>query len=215
MMLRAVAILGLACAIAPGARAQEPPPRLPPFVIDLHGTFARLPAADAELRASRSLNPGELPSRALGGDAALQVFPVRYRGVTFGIGGHVVYSRGRQAAPAERQSPFLRPVTERFVTGGAQLSFNFGTGDGWSYLSGGIGTSVWQIVPDGGEALPADEERLETFNYGGGARWFIKRHLAFSVDVRFHAIDAGTPTPERFGSPRTTLMVVGAGVSLK
>jgi len=32
---------------------------------------------------------------------------------------------------------------------------------------------------------------VRTFNYGGGARWFAKPHLAFHVDVRLHAIDPG------------------------
>ena len=36
-----------------------------------------------------------------------------------------------------------RPVTERFTHLAPELSFNFGTGNGWSYLSGGIGRSTW------------------------------------------------------------------------
>ena len=96
-----------------------------------------------------------------------------------------------------------------------QLSFNFGTGHGWSYLSGGIGRSTWSIVPDGRDPLNADRERLETINYGGGARWFVKPHLAFSVDARFYAIYPGTPDGGRPGGPRTTLLIVGAGISVK
>lgn len=205
----------MSCAIASAARAQEPPPPLPPFVIDLHANFTRLPVADAELLASRGLNPGELPPRALGGDVGLHFYPARYRAVTFGVGGQFSYSRAHQTFPAETPNPFLRPVTERFVTGGAQVSLNFGTGDGWSYLSGGIGRSVWQIIPDGNPPLSADEEQLKTINYGGGARWFMKRRLAFSFDVRFYAINPGAPTDEFFGSPRTRLMVIGAGASVK
>ena len=135
--------------------------------------------------------------------------------MTFGIGGQFSYTRGHIAPPDEIINPFQRPVTERFVTGGAQFSFNFGSGDGWSYLSGGIGRTVWQIMPDGAEPLPQDEEQLKTINYGGGARWFMKKHLAFSFDVRFYAVNPGSPTAEFPGSPRTTLMVIGAGVSLK
>ena len=33
--------------------------------------------------------------------------------------------------------------------------------------------------------------RLKTINYGGGARWFAKAHVAFSFDVRFYAINPG------------------------
>ena len=38
---------------------------------------------------------------------------------------------------------------------------------------------------------PPDDEPLNTINYGGGARWFIKPHVAFSFDVRFYAINPG------------------------
>ena len=212
---RVLAILAIVCAIAPAARAQDPPPRLPPFVVDLHGNFARFPVDNEELLASRGLNTGELPPRGFGADAAVHVYPFRYRAVTFGIGGQFSYTRGHIAPPDEIVNPFQRPVTERFVTGGAALSFNFGTGDGWSYLSGGIGGTVWQIMPDGSEPLPQDEERLKTINYGGGARWFMKQHLAFSFDVRFYAVNPGSPSAGFPGSPRKTLTVIGAGISLK
>jgi hypothetical protein len=95
------------------------------------------------------------------------------------------------------------------------LSLNFGTGDGWSYLSVGRGTSQWSIVPEGTDARPADAERLRTFSYGGGARWFSKAHLGFTFDVRFHEIAPGSPQPDGPGSPRTTLLVLSAGISIK
>lgn len=216
MTLRvAAAIVLLSCAIVPAARAQEPPPPLPLIALDLHGSFANLPSDDRELAASRGLIAGELPGRAFGGDLGLHLYPLRVRAVTFGIGGQLTFVRAHHAPPATTATALLRPVTARFVSGGAQVSFNFGSGDGWSYLSGGIGRSVWQIIPDGAEPQASDEEKLKTINYGGGARWFIKRRLAFSVDVRFHAVNPGTPAFGFNGSPRTTLMVVGAGVTLK
>ena len=70
------------------------------------------------------------------------------------------------------------------------------------------------LKPDGANAANADREHLETINYGGGARWFIKAHLAFSFDVRFYAINPGSAYTFS-QSPRTTLLVVGAGVSVK
>jgi hypothetical protein len=106
-------------------------------------------------------------------------------------------------------------VTETFTSFTPQLSLNFGTGHGWSYLSGGIGPARWSIVPDGAEPSPADEEQLRAINYGGGARWFARPRLAFTVDFRFHQIDPGTPVLGRAGSPRLTFIAIGAGVSLK
>ena len=70
---------------------------------------------------------------------------------------------------------------------------------------------------------PPNSDPLKTINYGGGARWFIKPHVAFSFDVRFYAINPGTAgtaliqgvlTPFD-GTPRTALLIIGAGLSLK
>ena len=66
-------------------------------------------------------------------------------------------------------------------------------------------------MPDGQQPLPADEERLTTINYGGGARWFAKPHLAFTFDVRFHGHHPGTPQGGLPGSPRMTMLIIGAG----
>jgi hypothetical protein len=78
-----------------------------------------------------------------------------------------------------------------------------------------VGLSQWSVIVDGQDAGPQDTERLRTINYGGGARWFAKDHLAFTFDVRFHLIAPGAPTSGRPGSPRTTLLVMSAGLSLK
>ena len=42
-----------------------------------------------------------------------------------------------------------------------------------------------------------------------------KPHLAFSFDLRFYAIDPSSPTLVLPAGPRTTLMVFGAGISIK
>jgi hypothetical protein len=213
MTHRLVLALALLLAAWAPAIAQEPPPRLPIVVVDLHGTFVNFPAT-SDLAASRGLTIDQLPGATIGGDLALHIYPLRWRAVTFGIGGRVMGARARQVPPSVNPQILPpAPVTERFFTGAPELSFNFGSGNGWSYISGGIGRSVWQVVPDGGEPQDADEERLQTSNYGGGARWFIKKHLAFSFDVRVYGIKAGT-----FGEPhgpRASLLVIGAGVSVK
>jgi len=145
-------------------------------------------------------------------------YPFRWRAVTFGIGGEFATSHASKTPPAGVAA--LRPSEERYRSLAPQLSFNFGNGHGWSYLSGGIGRSTWAITPEGQEDYPPDSEPLKTINYGGGARWFIRSHLAFSFDVRFYAINPGlsfvtADGTVRPGSPRTTLLVIGAGVSVK
>jgi Outer membrane protein beta-barrel domain len=199
--------------VACPAAAQDPPPRIGPFVVDLHATVPRFPQ-DAQLAASRGMDLLELPGSGLGLQIGVHVYPIRWRAVTFGVGGEFATGRARQTPTAAQTS--LRPATERFTTVAPQLSFNFGTGNGWSYISGGLGPSTWAVVPKGQEGFAADSETLKTINYGGGARWFMKTHLAFSFDVRFYAINPGTPFFAGVaGSPRTTLLVIGAGVSLK
>ena len=193
--------------------AQDPPPKIGPFVVDLHATVPQFPQ-DLQLAQSRGMTLAELPGRGLGVLAGVHIYPLRWRGITFGLGGEFATGRSRQTPTAAQTA--VRPATERLTTITPQLSFNFGTGNGWSYISGGLGRSTWAVVPQGQVGFAADSETLKTISYGGGARWFMKTHLAFSFDVRFYAINPGTPFfAGSLGSPRTTLLVIGAGVSVR
>jgi hypothetical protein len=195
------------------ALAQDPPPRIGPFVVDLHATVPRFPQ-DPQLAESRDMTLAELPGSGLGVLVGVHFYPLRWRAVTFGLGGEFATGRSRQT-PTTAQTT-IRPATERLTTITPQLSFNFGTGNGWSYISGGLGRSTWEVTPQGQEGFAADSEQLKTISYGGGARWFMKTHLAFSFDARFYAINPGTPfVAGALGSPRTTLIVIGAGVSVR
>ena len=210
-------VLLLLCAFVSGARslrAQDPPPRIPWFVVDAHATVPRFPSNDTALADSRDLEASELPGRGWGAQVGLHIYPLRWRVITFGVGGEVAVGRATKT-PNVDTTVALRSAREVFRTIAPQLSFNFGNGNGWSYLSGGLGRSTWAIVPEGQENHPPDSEPLKTINYGGGARWFIKPRLAFSFDVRFYAINPGTPFGVLPGSTRTTLMAIGAGVSVK
>ncbi len=216
--MRAIHIAILAATLGGVGRpavAQDTPPPIPRAVLDLHGVIP-LFGTDPTLAASRGVNPSELPGVGLGVDLAAHVYPFRWRAVVVGLGGRFLTSRGHRTPDEVQGLPSgLRPVTERFTNLGPQLSLNFGHGDGWSYLSAGVSASRRSIVPDGSDSLPPDDQRLRTVDYGGGARWFIKPHLAFSFDVRFYAMDSSTPAPGLPGGPRTRLLVVGAGVSVK
>src|SRR5262245_51605528 len=154
--------LSILCAVRP-ALAQEPPPRIGPFVVDLHATVPSFPQAEP-LAASRQLALAELPGRGFGAQLAAQVYVFRWRAVTFGFGGELAGGRARNTPPpppASSTAVPLRPVDETFQSIGSQLSFNFGTGDGWSYISGGIGKSTWSVIPAGGSAVPSDVAHLK------------------------------------------------------
>ena len=217
---RSSLILFLVLSTAAAARAQDPPPKIGPFVVDLHATVPKYPSSPT-LAASHDVVVAELPGRGLGIQVGGQLYFFRWRAVTFGIGGEYAASRGRKPPPdapggsTATDATTLRETEETFSSKGTSLSFNFGTGHGWSYISGGIGQSTWSVIPVGRAAFPSDQERLKTINYGGGARWFAKAHLAFSFDVRFYAINPGPAFLDFPGSPRTTMLVIGAGVSLK
>jgi hypothetical protein len=213
MRLTVVVVLVLAVFRSSSARAQDPPPRIGPFVVDLHASVPRFPGDDSQLALSRGLSPAQLPGSGLGIQAGAHVYLLRVKAITFGLGAEFATGRASQMPDA---SSGLAPTEERFTTFSPQLSLNFGNGHGWSYLSGGLGTSTWAIVAEGQPKGPADLERLKTLNYGGGARWFAKSHLAFSLDVRIYVLSPGTPYfPPALGSPRTNLLVIGAGISVK
>ncbi|HEY2906536.1 MAG TPA: hypothetical protein VGJ29_11605 [Vicinamibacterales bacterium] len=205
----------LVAAVTASASAQEPVPAVGPFVVDLHGIFTNLPDSQ-QLADSRGLVLSELPGSAFGGAVGLHLYVLKWKQLTIGIGGEVVGFRAHNVPPSNAATASeLRPVTEKFLSASPQLSFNFGGRNGWSYISAGIGLSQWSIVPDGAQPQGADVERLRADNYGGGGRWFMKKHLAFSFDVRLYSIRAGTPALGLAGSPRSTLTVIGAGVSVK
>jgi hypothetical protein len=211
LVVLSVAFWLTSVAVSP-ARAQDPLPAIPLFVVDVHGVLPKFPQ-DEQLAASRGLQLGDLPGSGAGLDLGVHLYFFRWRAITFGIGGEALTSRSKLVPPPTAQ--FGRVVTERFRALNSQLSFNFGTGHGWSYISGGIGRSIWSVVAEEETPLFVDEEPVKTVNYGGGARWFARPHLAFSFDIRYHAVNPGTASSGYPPSPRKAFVVIGAGVSVK
>ncbi len=204
--------------LARPASAQDPPPPIPWVVVDLHGSVARFHNDDQALADSRGLQSlAELPGTGLGLQIGVHFYPLHTRVVTVGLGGELAMARSSQTplpgAAAPDGTP-LRPTEERITSFSPQLSLNFGNGSGWSYLSAGLGQTIWFLAPDDLGEYPPNSDRLKTLNYGGGGRWFIKPHLAFSFDVRFYAISPGFAYIFP-ATPRQTLLIIAAGVSLK
>jgi hypothetical protein len=96
-----------------------------------------------------------------------------------------------------------------------EVSLNFGSGDGWSYLSAGAGWGVMRANLAGGEAVDAETGWGPMLNYGGGARWFLGSRLAFGFDLRAHQFQGRSLFEGRTQLPRTTLMTLTVGVSLR
>jgi hypothetical protein len=214
-LTRLALILFLLAVVPRSAAAQdEPPPPIGPFVIDLHGIMPSFPD-NPQLAYSRGMLPTELPGRALGVYAAAHFYPYKWKAVTFGIGADLTLLRAHQSASVDSNGTVNRAATEQLAHGSAQLSFNFGKGDGWSYISGGYGPGQWSLVPDGDSPTDIDVEIQPIANYGGGARWFIKRHFAFSLDVRIYAIVPKNSLPGYPTPPRTNLFSIGAGITYK
>ena len=140
------------------AHAQDPPPRIGPWVVDVHASIPSFPNDSQELADSRSVNLGSLPGRGWGAQLGAHFYFLHWKALTVGVGGELMVARAT-STPAEG-STGLVPMVERVVTASPQLSFNFGTGHGWSYLSGGIGRSVWALHETGLEPSAADVEPL-------------------------------------------------------
>jgi hypothetical protein len=212
-----ICVLFILLPLSRQAFAQDPPPPIPWVVVDLHGTIPRFPSDNPELALSRNMSLAELPGTGLGAQIGLHLYPLHTRIVTVGLGGELAIGRARQTPLSDAigtDGKPLRGSEERITSLSPQLSLNFGNGSGWSYLSAGLGQTTWLLATDDLGDYPPNSDKLKTFNYGGGARWFIKPHLAFSFDVRFYVISPGFAYIFA-GTPRTTLLIIGAGISLK
>jgi hypothetical protein len=105
-------------------------------------------------------------------------------------------------------------VKTRFAAVSPQLSFNFGASEGWSYISGGLGWSTFDVRLE--QSAPGDSEpRRKTINYGGGARWFTRQHVALSIDLRWYAVSPQLATAGSPALPRMTVMVFSVGAGFK
>jgi hypothetical protein len=215
VVIVAVLILG---SFTSAAFAQDPPKPIPWAVVDLHASIPRFPTDDPDLGASRNMNVVELPGAGLGAQVGLHLYPLHTRVITIGVGGELMMGRARQTPAAGLTLPDgvtpLRAAEERITSFAPELSLNFGNGSGWSYLSAGLGQSIWSLSTDDLGDYPPNHDKLKTFSYGGGARWFIKPHVAFSFDARFYVISPGFAYIFQ-ATPRTTLFIIAAGVSLK
>jgi hypothetical protein len=213
---------------AAGAAAQDPDQDREPigrFAADARGILVTYPDDDA-LSAFLDVTEENLASRGLGVLFGAHVYPIRLgRRIALGVGAELFFSRGSKTVEPEAVEALedAREVTVNARLSGfsPQVSLNFGGREGWSYLSGGIGWTRFSTEVKGGTATPSTpagdtgSARTSTLNYGGGARWYMKEHVAFSLDLRFYVVKPREATTSLPALPRTRLLMLSAGVSFK
>ena len=208
--------------------AADPPG---PYVIDVRGVTSAIPQ-DAGFFPSIP-TATIIPSRGYGIDVGAHLYVMRLGSGRLGIGVNMVRVRGTASpaapssgstpgTPAPATRPDVRAVLTTLVP---QLSYNFGSSEGWSYVSAGLGraqlttgTSAFGETGSDAGGTPARSAVSGTrssINIGGGARWFTRAHLAFSFDVRFHLISSGSAKGATQATPRATLVAASAGISLR
>jgi hypothetical protein len=208
-VLRAAA-WGAATAIliaVPAAGQTTSPPG--PWVLDVRGVTSAVPT-DASFYPT--LTSTVVPSRGFGADVGGHVYLFNVGPARVGLGGGVMFVRATTTAPASTQEGSATvgqrlSLTMRVIA--PQISFNFGSRDGWSYLSAGLG--IGSVNTEATDASPGTEESglRRSLNFGGGARWFIKPRVAFSIDLRAHQMAGGDVTP------RVSVFAVSAGMSIR
>jgi hypothetical protein len=194
-------------------RAQTKEP-IGPFVIDARIVLPRF-KEDANLAGVLGVSSTNLPTRGLGLAGGAHWYPAHLGQVTLGVGGEVIISRGSNTLEPATAGGLEGPtVNTRFSALTPQISLNFGTGRGWSYLTGGLGWGSFRTERADAPVADADSDP-RVLHYGGGARWFAKKHLAFALDLRFYVVNAQPAAVGRPGYPAMTLMVFSGGVSFK
>jgi hypothetical protein len=227
--LAAVAIVLIAQAPAAAQSASRPGP----WVLDVRGVTSPVPRDPVFHPA---LDPSTLvPARGFGVDVGAHVYLFDIGHARLGLGAGMVNLRARTTPPEQPESAGGDPTPAatgqplqldlRTIT--PQVSFNFGAREGWSYLSLGAGVTRIVSTTSGEQSGRRESTRIRNVNMGGGARWFLKSHVAFTFDVRLHRLSSGTAgVPEGTGSvdpeaaageptPGQMLLTVGAGLSFR
>jgi hypothetical protein len=221
-MPRALLLLVAAALLLPAvALAQDDEPVLARRPIGIFAADARLamPAfpQDAETAAQLGVVQENLPGRGFGFVLGAHVYPLRMGNATLGVGGEMMRARGSNTVePLEEGGAEGPTVLTRFESVSPQVSLNFGAREGWSYISAGMGWMRYYMErEDLAATSPEEAPRLRALNYGGGARWFGRPHLAFAFDLRFYGVPAQDATATRPALPKSRRLVLSAGVSFK
>lgn len=201
-------MLCAALAVGSAPAAAQTSSRPGPWVLDVRGVTSPVPEEGAFYPPLD--RTAVVPSRGVGLDLGAHVYLFDLGASRVGIGLDIVNIRAvtKPPQPAPTTGSVVAPTPAGqslqidLRTVAPQVSFNFGSRDGWSYLSAGLGFADVISRTATIAAGRRDSGRLNALNAGGGARWFIKSRLAFGFDVRLYKIDAG---------PGGTIELIGTG----
>jgi hypothetical protein len=214
-------LLGVFLIVASPAFAQTAE-RIPWFAIDLHAATVGLPQAEGWVPVVPA--DSELPGRNWGVVVGGTVYPVKLGLVTFGVGASMMSAKGTGASTLTTGSGStsttknLQVVHTGITSLAPQLSMNFGKKLGWSYLSLGLGRSKVSSRSDALGATPGrtvPEAWNSALNFGGGAKWFMKKHLGAGFDARFVKLASRSPSGVLPSAKRTQLWNISAGISIQ
>ncbi len=222
--MRLLALMLLALLVCAPAAAQAPKEGLPRFAADLHGAWVGLPTAEGWIPVVTE--DTVVPGRALGVSGGATVYLFKLGAMTFGVGVQLARGKGTGEPPVVETAPGAPPppapttpnVTTQVTNVMPHVSMNFGHKFGWSYLSAGYGrTKVSSSTSDVGTVpgVIIPESWNPALNFGGGAKWFMKRHLGASFDVRFTKLGSRAATDVLPSAKRTQFITMSVGISIQ
>ncbi len=213
------AVLLMVPAVA-AAQAREP---LPLLAVDLHAASVGLPSAEGWIPDVSLDTP--VPGRAWGIAGGVTVYPLRIGFVTLGLGAAISSAQGKSdsieiiegsgATQTTRITPIVRTQVLSLTP---QVSINFGHKLGWSYLSAGLGRTKVDSSADAVGITPqlvVPARWNQALNFGGGARWFMKRRLGAGFDVRFVKLGSRAASGLIPPARRTQMITFSAGITLQ
>ena len=221
-MLRVVFVLLVLFLAAPVA-AQAPKEGLPRFAFDLHGGKVGLPTAEGWVPIVNA--DTKVPGRAWGVSGGGNVYLLKLGVMTLGAGAHLATGRGKSeslsivtGSGANAVTTTTPTVITSITSILPQVSMNFGHKLGWSYLSVGYGKTKVSSSKSAIGAVPGTvvpEAWNPAINFGGGAKWFMKRHLGASFDVRFTKLSSRGATAVLPSAKRTQMVTLAVGISIQ
>ena len=221
-MIRFVVAAVLVLLAAPAHSQQREP--LPWFAIDLHAASVGLPTAEGWIPVP-VIGDTPLPGRGFGASVAATAYPFKLGIMTFGLGAAISSGSGKGEAltittgSGASEVTVVTPVFRtRALNVIPQISINFGHKLGWSYLSAGIGTTRIAASADASPTTPQvtlPQTWNQALNFGGGARWFMKRRLGAGFDVRFIKLGSRAESGVIPAARRTQMVSFSAGITIQ